>query len=49
MHFGDDGPELTWTDLGEVLADPELWIGAVIGVGLIVAAIHYRRKRELAD
>jgi ABC-2 type transport system permease protein len=49
MRFGNDGPELTWTDLGEVLTDPELWIGVVIGVGLIVGAIHYRRKRELAD
>jgi len=49
MRLGDDGPELTWSDLGDTLMDPELWIGALIGVGLIVAAIYYRRKRELAD
>ena len=49
MRMGDDGPELTWSDLGDTLMDPELWIGAVVGVGLIVAAIYYRRKRELAD
>jgi ABC-2 type transport system permease protein len=49
MRMGNDGPELTWRDLGDTLMDPELWIGAVVGVGLIVASIHYRRKRELAD
>ena len=40
---------MTWSDLGETLVDPELWIGAVVGVGLIWAAMYYRRKRELAD
>jgi len=49
MRIGEDGPELTWGDLGDTLMDPELWIGAVIGVGLIAAAVHFRRKRELAD
>jgi hypothetical protein len=24
MRMGDDGPELTWSDLGDTLMDPEL-------------------------
>ncbi|MGH8030813.1 MAG: hypothetical protein ACREO8_00230 [Luteimonas sp.] len=31
------------------LASPALWIGAVIGAAMIVAAIELRRRRELAD
>ena len=28
---------------------PDLWIGAVVGIAFIVAAIWMRRSRELAD
>ena len=33
----------------DVLASPDLWIGAVIGVAFIATSIYLRRWRELAD
>lgn len=33
----------------DVLASPDLWIGAVIGVAFIAISIYLRRWRELAD
>ena len=39
---------LSWNHILGALASPELWIGAVAGVGLIVAAIHFRRQRTEA-
>ena len=39
----------SWNTLGNVLANPELWAGAVAGIAMIATAIYFRRKRELAD
>ncbi|HEY5972704.1 MAG TPA: ABC transporter permease [Pseudoxanthomonas sp.] len=33
----------------DVLASPDLWIGAVVGAGFIAGAIYLRRWRELVD
>jgi ABC-2 type transport system permease protein len=46
-----EGPQdlLKLVDLGSsyaALASPELWIGAVAGIAMIVAAVHFRRKRD---
>jgi ABC-2 type transport system permease protein len=49
IHFNEDGPTLSWSNIGGTLADPETWIGVVVGAGLLAAAIHFRRNRELAD
>jgi ABC-2 type transport system permease protein len=49
--FDENGPMevIDWNAMGNVLVSPELWIGVVAGAAMIVAAIHYRRTRELAD
>ena len=39
---------LNWNHIFGVLASPDLWIGAVAGLGLIAAAIHFRRLRTEA-
>jgi ABC-2 type transport system permease protein len=48
---GGDAPEvlLDWSMIGSALGSMELWIGVVAGVAMIIAAIHFRRTRELAD
>ncbi len=52
-HIDDnfDGPAdlLQLVDLGNtyaVLGTPELWIGAVAGIAMIVGAVYFRRKRD---
>lgn len=40
---------LSSKQLWNVLATPETWIGAGIGMLMILGAIHFRRRRELAD
>jgi hypothetical protein len=40
---------LSWETMGNALSNPELWLGALAGAAMIVAAIHLRRHRELAD
>jgi ABC-2 type transport system permease protein len=46
-----EGPEdlLQLASLGNAyaaLSTPELWIGAIAGIAMIVAAVHFRRKRD---
>jgi len=36
---------ISFDAFGRLLASPNLWIGAVAGVAMIVAAIHFRRQR----
>lgn len=52
-HRGDfavsDTPGMDFMDLGntyQLLASPNLWIGAVIGLGLLAGAIWFRRWRD---
>jgi ABC-2 type transport system permease protein len=40
---------LDWSIIGSALGSVDLWIGVVAGVAMIAAAIHFRRRRELAD
>ncbi|WP_313169912.1 ABC transporter permease [Stenotrophomonas sp.] len=32
--------------LGKVVSNPDIWIGAIVGIALIVAAIYLRRRRD---
>jgi ABC-2 type transport system permease protein len=36
------GPANTWS----LLSTPNLWIGAVAGIAMMVAAIYFRRQRD---
>ncbi len=49
--FGHDGSEqtLSWAAFATTLTSTTLWVGVIVGVAAIVAAIHFRRVRELAD
>jgi ABC-2 type transport system permease protein len=49
--FGDGNlnAAVDWAAMGNALLDLEMWIGVAAGVAMIAAAIHFRRKRELAD
>ena len=50
VSHGVDVPKIvSWETLGNALANPELWLGAILGVAMIAAAVHFRRNRELAD
>jgi len=49
IQFGRNGPQIEWSDITSMLANPETWIGVVAGVVMIGLAIHFRRTRELAD
>lgn len=45
------GPQdlLRMVDLGAAyatLASPQLWVGAIAGIAMIFAAVHFRRKRD---
>jgi ABC-2 type transport system permease protein len=40
---------IDWSVMGAVLTSPTMWIGAAVGAAMLVGAVHYRRKRELAD
>ena len=39
-HFG------SYSQMAQVFATPELWIGAIVGIALIAAAIWFRRWRD---
>lgn len=51
--FHNPGDVLNWVlrhnDPALVYGNPDIWIGAVVGIALIAAAIYLRRRRELAD
>jgi len=39
-HFG------SYAQMAHVFTTPELWIGAIVGIALIVAATWFRRWRD---
>jgi ABC-2 type transport system permease protein len=49
QHGRDVAEIMSWGTLGNALANPELWIGAVAGAAMIAGAVYFRRVRELAD
>ena len=54
IQHADNGgarPEvlLDWSMIGSALGSAGLWIGVVAGAAMVAAAIHFRRRRELAD
>ena len=50
-RFDKSGPSeiLSMDIITSVLTSPSMWIGAVAGIAMIAASVHFRRQRELAD
>ncbi len=47
VNFEVEGPLslITWSNMGDVLMSPSMWLGAVAGTGMIIAAVYFRRYR----
>ncbi len=39
-----DGPVITVGDQLATFADPSLWLGLIVGIGLLAATVYYRRR-----
>ncbi|PIV36598.1 MAG: hypothetical protein COS34_01235 [Lysobacterales bacterium CG02_land_8_20_14_3_00_62_12] len=40
---------ISWTSISDLLGGPNLWLGALAGMAMLVGAIYLRRYREIAD